>query len=154
MLLHFNRRVWNFWNALTSPNLICGHYLVSFLEDARILCGFPYTFSSRYFPYFKPSLDGNWMQWLMSSSGTLYLVFINSVEQSHEMAIVQHITIKRLHIYLWCCLQFQKLAHVSDTSPESKTLLLYTSLQFVCLVPILWHWLDSLLLSSHGVSAW
>ena len=45
-----------------------------------------------------------------SSSGILYLTLNNFLEQGNEMVIVQHIAIKRLHIYLWCCLQFQKLA--------------------------------------------
>ena len=64
MLLHFNRKVWNFRKALASPNLICGHFLISFLEDVRILCGLPCTFSSRYFAYSWSILDLYWV-WLL-----------------------------------------------------------------------------------------
>ena len=75
-LLHLNRKLWNRLNSIASPSLIGCQFFTSFWYDASILCGFPYTFSNRNFVCLNSSLDGSWMQCLISSlaSPLVYLI--------------------------------------------------------------------------------
>ena len=100
MLLHFNRKVWNFRQALASPNSICGHFMLGSYVYFHI-----YSLADVLHTYCKTFIG--WQSVFLRS---LYLTFNNFLEQGHEMVIVQHIAIKRLHIYLWCCVKFQKFA--------------------------------------------
>ena len=126
-----SRELWNIWCTFVVVHvMLCD----SLLQWLRVLYFSPRWYlqnlpsSSFCFGYWVVScwepltLYYNMIVWLMSEGGTenpgfcYWLVSFNNIlEKGHEMVIVQHIAIKRLHINL------KSLHNVSSTSLEFKT---------------------------------
>ena len=81
---YFIKRFWSFWYATASPDLICGHNLISQQYAAIIWCGFPYLSFSRCFAVLNPSFGGNCRQFLTISLAPPFVYLIKHVSFPHS----------------------------------------------------------------------